>query len=271
MPLDQNIKLITSKRKKPLILVTNDDGVSSKGLKTLTKALKTIADVLVIAPLVEQSATSHTLSLHRPLRCKKISKNIYAVDGSPADCINLAVNFLLNGRRPDLLFSGINRGPNLGDDIHYSGTVSAAVEGGIVGIPSASISVAGPLADAFAGRGGFKYHAASRFAVKVAKQILKRGLPKNIILNINVPNIPEKKIKGCLITFQGKKNYANITNEKLDPRGEKYYWISGKEVGFDDIPGSDCNAIDDGFISITPVRVNLTDEHFMKKLKGWKF
>ncbi len=271
MPLDKNIKYTASKRKRPLIVVTNDDGVASPGIKALSAALKKVGDVLVVAPVSEQSTTSHSLTLHRPLRCKAIRRNVYAVDGTPTDCVNLAVNFILRGTKPDMIFSGINRGPNLGDDINYSGTVSAAIEGGIVGVPSIAISVAGSLADAAQTLGGFTFKAAAEFAVRAARQVLKRGLPKDVILNINVPNLPTNKIKGYKMTFQGKKNYANLTTEKLDPRGVKYYWICGEEAGFDDIPGSDCNAINNGCISITPLRVSLTESVFLKKMNSWRF
>ena len=271
MPLDKNIIFKLSHRKKPLILITNDDGVSSLGIKTLAKTMKKVGNVLVVAPAVEQSASSHSLTLYRPLRCKRLANNVYAVDGTPTDCINLAMNFIVRDHPPDLIFSGINRGPNMGDDVHYSGTVSAAIEGGIMGIPSVAISVAGSLAHAFAGRPGFKFKAAANFAARVARKILRQKLPSGIILNINVPNIPQNKIKGCKVTFQGKKNYSDITTEKLDPRGERYYWISGIEAGFDDIPGSDCNAVAEGLISITPIRVNLTDLGYLKKVEKWKW
>lgn len=264
MPRDKNIKYVSIKRAKPLIFVTNDDGYMSDGIKALTRALREIADVIVVAPATEQSVTSHSFSLYRPLRCKKKSKNLYVVDGTPTDCVILGVNFILKGVLPDILFSGINRGPNLGDDINYSGTVSAAVEGGILGIPSVAISCA-----AFKKK-GMKYKSAAKFALRIAKKILKEKLPKDIIFNVNVPNLTEDRIKGYRFTSQGKINYANVTTEKLDPRGQKYYWTQGEQAGFEDIKGSDCNAISDGFVSITPVKVTLTDNAFLKKIKNWR-
>lgn len=267
MPLDKSIEYTKSRRKRPLILVTNDDGIYSKGLKALVTALKTAGDVLVTAPHVEQSATSHALTLYRPLRCDKIAKDIYAVDGTPTDCINLAVNLILKGKKPDCIFSGINSGPNLGDDIHYSGTVSAAVEGGIMDIPSVAISI-GSIAGL---KKNFKYKTAAGFAKGLVRTIIKKGLPKGVILNINVPNIQKNALKGCKVTILGKKNYSNITNEKIDPRGRKYYWIHGEETGHDDIKDSDCNAVADGFVSITPIRVNPTAYSFLKKMKKWRF
>lgn len=271
MPLDNKIKLIKNAKLRPLFLVTNDDGINSGGIKALGLALKKVGDVLMVAPAFEQSATSHSLTLHRPLRCDPIAKDIYIVDGTPTDCVTLAINFILKGRRPDIIFSGINRGPNLGDDVHYSGTVSAAIEGGIMGIPSVAVSVAGNLADALSGRGGFNFKPAAQFSARLAKLLLKKGMPRGVILNVNVPNAPAKQICGIKATFLGKKNYINITNEKTDPRGKNYYWISGEESGFDDIPGSDCNAVYNNQISITPLRVDVTYRPFVKELENWRF
>lgn len=246
--------------KRPLILVTNDDGVYAEGIKTLARRLRQIGRVIVVAPTQERSATSHSLTLHRPLRIFKISKDVYAVDGTPTDCVNLGVNEILP-RRPDLIASGINRGGNLGDDVHYSGTVSAAVEGAIMGIPSLAFSTVA--------RDNFKYHSAGNIAVKISKKVLREGLPKGIVLNVNIPNLPQKKIRGYVFTKQGKRDYGDIIEEKVDPRGRKYYWIGGDDVGFEDIPGSDCNAIHEGKVSITPIRVNLTDLALLERLKNW--
>src|SRR4030042_6381203 len=168
--------------RKPKILVTNDDGIHSKGILVLAKALREVGDVFVVAPDREESAIAHSITLHRPLRVEKIKKNYYAVDGTPADCVHLGVNVLLPDR-PELIVAGINKGGNLGDDVTYSGTVSAAFEGTLLGIPSFAISI-----DA---RSHFKFHTAARFAVRVARYIAKTGLPKNTFLNINVPNVDE--------------------------------------------------------------------------------
>lgn len=246
--------------KRPLILVTNDDGVYADGIKALAKRLRQIGRVIVVAPSQERSATSHSLTLHRPLRIIKISKDVYAVDGTPTDCVNLGVNEILP-RVPDLIVSGINRGGNLGDDVHYSGTVSAAVEGAIMGIPSVAFSTVA--------RDNFKFQAAGNFAVKICKKVIKQGLPKGIVLNINIPNLPQNKIRGYVFTKQGKRDYGDIIEEKVDPRGRKYYWIGGDDVGFEDIPGSDCNAIHSNKISITPINVNLTDHAQLARLKNW--
>ena len=250
-----------AKTKRPLILVTNDDGVYAKGIVTLAEHLRKIGDVIVVAPDQQRSAASHSITLHRPLRVKKTDKDIYAVDGTPTDCIMIAINEVMQ-KRPDIIVSGINDGANLGDDVHYSGTVSAAFEGGVLGIPSIAISLVSNGHENFA-------HAAA-FARKLALKVLDEGLPKGIILNVNVPDVTASKIKGYTVVSQGKRNYGNLIVEKVDPRGKKYYWIGGDETGFEDIAESDCNAIREGKISITPLRVNLTDPTTLEMLKSWK-
>ena len=169
---------------RPKILVTNDDGIYSKGIILLARALTEVGEVFVVAPDREKSAIAHSLTLHRPLRVEKIKRNFYAVDGTPADCVHLAVNAILP-ERPGLVVSGINKGGNLGDDITYSGTVSAAFEGTLLGIPSFAVSLVA--------RSHFKFHPAARFAVRVAQAILKNGLPKDTLLNVNVPNLDEER------------------------------------------------------------------------------
>lgn len=250
-----------SSKKTPLILVSNDDGFYSEGIKTLAKALRSIGQVVTVAPDQERSAASHSLTLHRPLRVKKIATDVYAVDGTPTDCITIAVKELLP-RAPDLIVSGINNGANLGDDVHYSGTVSAAVEGGIMGIPSIAISLMS--------REEGHFDTAAQFAVRLSKKALKEGIPSGVILNVNVPNVSLKQIKGYQFTKQGKRNYGDIIAERIDPRGKKYYWIGGDEHGFEDISQSDCNAVLTNYISITPIRVNLTDHEYLETLSQWK-
>jgi 5'-nucleotidase len=260
MPIDNRISK-RNHRKRPLILVANDDGVYSDGIRTLAKHLKELGRVVVVAPDQQKSATSHSITLHRPLRVRRISADVYSVDGTPTDCINLGINEILK-QLPDLIVSGINRGANLGDDAHYSGTVSAAMEGGILGVRAIAISVVA--------RQRIAYKPAASFCTRLAKKVLKDGLPKGIILNVNVPNLPTSKIKGYQFTKQGKRNYGDIIVEKIDPRGQKYYWIGGDETGFVDIPDSDCNVVAEGKISITPIRVNLTDASALKRLKTWR-
>ena len=262
MPINRNLRS-RSKRAKPLILVSNDDGVHAEGLRILARRLKKLGRVVVVAPDSERSAASHSITLHRPLRIIKHAKDVYSVDGTPTDCINLGINEIMR-ERPSLIVSGINSGPNLGDDLHYSGTVSAAMEGGILGVPSIAISlVAGP-------RDVVLYKPASEFCLRLARRVMKDGLPRGVILNVNVPSLPSTQLRGYAFTKQGKRNYGDIIVEKIDPRGKKYYWIGGDEEGFDDIRGSDCNVVAAGQISITPIRVNLTDAAALKNLKGWR-
>ncbi|MBN1283472.1 MAG: 5'/3'-nucleotidase SurE [Proteobacteria bacterium] len=239
----------TKPRGKPLILVSNDDGVGSKGIVVLSRALRALGRVVVVAPDKERSASSHSITLHRPLRVERLSRDEYSADGTPTDCVLLAVHGLL-GQRPDLIVSGVNHGPNLGDDVHYSGTVSVAFEGGILGIPSIAVSCMGS---------GSGLHSAAEIACEIGEKVLRRGLPRGIVLNVNVPDLPMCMIKGVSVTKQGKRNYGGVIVEKTDPRGKKYYWIGGDQSGFEDVPRSDCNAVRAGFVSITPLRVNLSD------------
>ncbi len=244
-----------------LILVSNDDGVYSKGIKSLAQALKKIGDVYVVAPDREKSAASHSLTLHRPLRVSKISPKVFSVDGTPTDCITLGIYEILK-QKPDLIVSGINKGANLGDDVHYSGTVSAALEGAIAGVPSIAISLMA--------RDRFIFSPAASFAAKLSKRVYQEGLPKGLILNVNVPNLPENQIKSHVWTKLGKRNYGDIIVEKMDPRGKAYFWIGGDEKGFEDIKDSDCNAVLEGKISITPLQVDMTSHASFKKFKEWK-
>jgi 5'-nucleotidase len=245
-----------------IILATNDDGIHSKGMIVLAKALQGLGDVFVVAPDREKSAVAHSLTLHRPLRVEKIRKNYYAVDGTPADCVHLGVNAILP-ERPRLIVSGINKGGNLGDDITYSGTVSAAFEGTLLGIPSFAISLVS--------RSHFKFDAAASFAAKVARQIIEKGLLKDTLLNINVPNLDKEKIKAYKITQQGRwVHNGSAVVEKVDPRGKKYYWIGGGELVFDRKRGTDFEAVSHGCISITPLHLDLTHYPSIGPLRKWK-
>jgi 5'-nucleotidase len=247
------------KRKK--ILVSNDDGIYSEGLTTLAKALESLGDVFVVAPDRERSAVSHSLTLHRPLRVKKITSNIFSIDGTPTDCVNLSLNGILPVR-PDLVVSGINVGANLGDDITYSGTVSAAMEGTLFGIPSFAISLACEDIGEF--------EIASHYAVKVADIILMHGLPKDTLLNINVPSVKADDIKGVKFTKQGKKIYSDAIVEKVDPRGKKYYWIGGNRIDFEHDEETDLMAVSENYVSITPLHLDLTNYASFKELLTWE-
>lgn len=240
------------------ILISNDDGINSEGLHTLAESLGALGEVLVVAPDREQSAASHALSLHRPLRIDEISENIYSVDGTPTDCINVAVNGLFKESRPDMIVSGINKGENLGDDITYSGTVSAAMEGTLLGIPSIAVSLTS--------KKDFFFDTAAYYAHLVARYVLTNRLPVGTLLNVNVPNLPKDSIKGIRVTKQGKRVYGEPIVEKIDPRGRKYYWIGGNELRFLSIEDSDLVAVSQGFVSVTPIKLDLTDYEFLETL-----
>jgi 5'-nucleotidase len=244
------------------ILVTNDDGIHSEGIIVLAKALRKIGDVWVVAPDRERTAIAHSLTLHRPLRVEKIKRNFWTVDGTPADCVYLGVNTILPNP-PQLIVAGINKGGNMGDDVTYSGTVSAAFEGTLLGIASFAISL-----DA---RSHFKFHTAARFAVRVARFIVKEGLPKDTFLNINVPNLDEKRIKSYKITHQGRwAQNSNAVVEKVDPRGKKYYWIAGGRQAFKKKGDTDIEAVSNSYISITPMHLDLTDYASIRELRKWR-
>jgi len=247
---------------QPKILVTNDDGILSEGITLLAKALREIGDVFVVAPDREKTAIAHSITLHRPLRMEKMRKNVYSVDGTPADCVHLGVNVILP-KKPQLVVSGINKGGNLGDDVTYSGTVSAAFEGTLLGIPSFAISLVS--------RSHFKFRTAAQFALKVARHIIKNGLPKDTLLNINVPNMDEKEIKSYKITQQGRWTHdGSGVIEKVDPRGRKYYWIGEGPLVFDQRGDTDFEAVSDSHISITPLHLDLTNYSSIRQLKKWK-
>jgi len=227
----------------------------------LAQTMEALGEVYVVAPDRERSAAAHSLTLHRPLRVEEISPRVYAVDGTPVDCVNLAVYGILKGH-PDLVISGINNGPNLGEDLVYSGTVSAAFEATFLGIPSFAISLAA--------RKDFRYQVAADFALKMATHIMHTRLPTDTFLNINVPNVEADKIRSYKITLQGKRVFADAVVEKVDPRGKKYYWIGGGDQGFQEIEGTDFHAIANHYISITPLCVDLTNHSAVKELQGWK-
>lgn len=246
---------------RPAILVTNDDGINSDGLEALASALAAIGEVTVVAPDRERSAVSHALTLHRPLRINKIRAGWYAVEGTPTDCVYLATRSLMK-ERPVIVASGINKGSNLGDDIHYSGTVSAAFEGTVLGIPSIAISMVG--------RGPYHFETASGFAVGLAQRVLAERLTGDTLFNVNVPNVPPAEIAGVAVTKMGKRHYGDAVIENVDPRGRKYYWIGGTELDAEDIPGSDCNAVLEKKISVTPLHLDLTNHGALERLAAWK-
>jgi 5'-nucleotidase len=227
-------------------LVTNDDGIFSEGIKTLAEALAALGEVVVVAPDREQSASGHALTLSRPLRMRKVRENWFSVDGTPTDCVNLGVLWVLKDRPPDFVCSGINFGLNVGDDVTYSGTVSATFEGTLLGIPSLAFSQE-------VGE-GFSFEPAARFARRLVETLLAEEMPPDLLLNVNVPAGP---IGGVSFTRLGRRVYKQSVVENLDPRGRKYYWIAGTPMWQRD-SGTDHDAVSSGRISITPLHLDLT-------------
>ncbi len=246
-----------------LILVSNDDGVHSPGLKALATALAPLGRVVVVAPDRERSAVGHALTLHRPLRITELGPDWYSVDGTPTDCVHLGIHGVLD-RPPDLLAAGINQGANLGDDITYSGTVGVALEGTLFGVPSFAISLAA--------RSDFHFDVAGLAARRVADAVVSRGLPAQTFLNVNVPNVKTwEELGGVRMTRQGRRVFGSGVAEKIDPRGKKYYWIGAQELGYvEEDVGTDVEALAHGCVSITPVRTELTDHRFLEELRGWR-
>ncbi len=229
------------------ILVTNDDGVHSQGIRLLAEAVAHLGQVTIVAPTQEASAIGHALTLRRPLRLETFGPRILAVDGTPTDCVNVAITHVLHAR-PDLILSGINKGWNLGDDVTYSGTVSGALEGALLGIPSIAVSTE-RVGDQF----DFQPSAAA--AARVAELVLERGLPKFTLLNINTPKGP---IKGFRVTVQAKRNHITVVDKRVDPRSQPYYWIEEGQNDWEPHDRSDYQAVRDGFVSITPLQPDMT-------------
>lgn len=229
------------------ILVTNDDGVFAEGLRRLVTAASAFGEVVVVAPDREQSASSHALTLHRPLRLRLVEDDWYAVDGTPTDCVNLAVQGLLKDGLPDLVLSGINYGPNMGDDVTYSGTVSAAFEASLHRLPAIAFS---QNVDE-----GFSFDAAEKLARAFLRSILDEGLPKDLLLNVN---LPAGRCRGVSLTRLGRRFYHQTVVAKTDPKGRDYYWIAGTPE-WEREEGTDHTAVVDGYVSVTPMHLDLTD------------
>jgi 5'-nucleotidase len=244
---------------RPRILVSNDDGYLSAGLEALVEALEPLAEVVVVAPETEQSAASHAISLRRPLRIHRVREGWYTVDGTPTDCSYMGISHVLKDRPPRLTVAGINHGPNMAEDVIYSGTVAAAMESALLDVPAISISLAT--------RQDFDFAVAARFAGSLVACALARPLPPRLLLNVNVPpGVPA----GYSVTRLGRHSYGLGVIEKIDPRGGRYYWIGGNEYQHEDLPGSDCNVVyREGRISVTPLQMDLTDALLREALTGW--
>lgn len=245
----------------PRLLVTNDDGHQAPGLKALVDAVAPFGEVWVVAPESEQSAASHAISLQRPLRIREVGPRWYAVDGTPTDCSYVAINHLLKDHRPALVVSGINRGPNLADDVFYSGTVAAAMEAAIFGVPAIAFSLAG--------RGDHDFAPAARFARRLVEAALGEALPRDLLLNVNIPADIEPDT--YVVTRLGRHRYATEVVEKVDPRGRKYYWIGGSEYDYEGIPGTDCYVVfHERRVSVTPLQRDLTDYRLRPEVARWQ-
>ncbi|MBI1763403.1 MAG: 5'/3'-nucleotidase SurE [Acidobacteria bacterium] len=242
----------------PRILVTNDDGYFSEGIAALAGALAAVGEVTIVAPASEQSASSHSLTLTRPLRVRQLGERRYNVDGTPTDCVVLALMTILKDNRPDLVVSGINHGANLGDDVTYSGTVAGAMEGVIFGVPSIAVSMTQ--------RDERDFSHAAALAARLAGKVLQEGIPDGTLLNVNVP---PGEIRGVRWTQQGIRGAQAHIVEGVDPRGKQYYWIGAQIYAAQVEPNSDYAAIKEGLVSITPLRVELTDQKALEKLRDW--
>jgi 5'-nucleotidase len=244
----------------PLILVCNDDGIGATGLRVLVDSLHPLGEVVVVAPDRERSAAGHSLTLNRPLRASHLDEGWYSVDGTPTDCVTLAVMGLLR-RRPQLVAAGINHGSNMGDDVTYSGTVASALEATLQGIPAFAMSLAGD--------GEYDFRGAGAFARQLGEAILARGLPADTLLNVNVPNLPPEAIRGVAVTRQGRRVYSETVVRKLDPRGKAYYWIGGTAPRWERLGDTDYDAVSSGKISVTPLHLDLTNHRAIDELKAW--
>jgi 5'-nucleotidase len=247
------------------ILVSNDDGITGPGLLPLKQALTAVGEVTVIVPDRQRSASGHAKTMHKPLRILETTladgSLAYTSTGAPSDCVALAVLGFLT-TMPDLVISGINLGANVGHDITYSGTLAAAFEATISGIPSIAASL-----DTYEG-GDFSY--AAQFVANLAQEVLTRGLPKNVLLNVNVPNVPQRDIAGVEITRLGRRLYRDELIKRKDPRGRDYYWIGGERpTGHTDDEGTDIWALASNCVSITPIQLDMTDYEFAEKLRAW--
>ncbi len=243
------------------ILVTNDDGIQSPGLTALAEALAPLGEVWVVAPDRERTAVAHAVTLHKPLRVQRVAPRTFAVNGTPVDCVNLA---LLNvmPKPPAVLVSGINKGVNLGDDVMYSGTVSAAMEGTILGVPSIAVSQEG--------QDTFRFPVGARYAARVVRLVLEHGLPDETLLNVNIPDRPLRSIKSVRITCLSRRRFDNPIIEKVDPHGRKYYWIAGTRISWSRNKDADHEAVEEGRVSITPLHLDITHYGVVDRFRSWE-
>lgn len=254
--------------KKPLILVTNDDGITAPGLRTLIEVMNTLGEVVVVAPDSPQSGMGHAITVNSTLFVEKVKvdKGLqaeYSCSGTPADCVKLAVNQILD-RKPDLCVSGINHGSNSSINVIYSGTMSAAIEAGIEGIPAIGFSLLDYSWNA-------NFETARPFVKSIAENVLKEGLPKDVILNVNIPNVSKHDLKGIKICRQARAHWEEEFDRRTNPQGRVYYWLTGKFVNFDHGEDTDEWALKNGYISVVPVQFDLTAHHCIQTLNTWNF
>ena len=243
------------------ILLTNDDGIHSRGLIRLEEALRELGDVYVVAPASEMGGASHSLTLARPLRIRQVDERHWTVDGTPTDCVTLALNKILPEKElPDICASGINHGGNLGDDATYSGTVAGALEATILGVPGIAFSLVA--------REQFDFNEAAKFAITAVRKVLTEGLPEGTLLNVNIPPGP---IKGVRVTRQGIKNARPVISEHIDPRNKPYFWIGEEYFNTNSADGTDYHAIDLGYISVTPLKSDMTDHRALTAIEAWNY
>lgn len=254
--------------KQPLIFITNDDGYHAPGIEALAKAMSRLGRILVVAPSGPQSAVSQTITLHKPLRLWRVRENWIACSGTPTDCVYLGIHAICRDEKPAIVVSGINRGPNLGIDVFYSGTVAAAMEGRLLGYPALAVSQDMTVREEFAVGGPDKpvdYTPGADLAVEIVEHVLKQGMPTDLLYNLNVPAHYDRR-RGVAIVRLGKRLYGEGYTRRDDPRGKSYYWIGGSEVTYEPLPDTDCTELANGRATLTPVRSDLTHEKALAEL-----
>ncbi|MCO4769981.1 MAG: 5'/3'-nucleotidase SurE [Deltaproteobacteria bacterium] len=247
------------------ILISNDDGIHAAGLRPLEQALSALGEVWVVAPEREQSAQSHALTMHKPLRIRRKEPRWYSVSGTPADCVYVALHHLLD-QAPAIVVSGINRGANLGNDVLYSGTVAAAMEATLHGVPAVAVSL---YVEWGTGERDHSWDTAAQVALKVAQRVVNDGLPPRVLLNVNVPDRPAHELSGVRNASMGVRHYEAQVDERRDPRGRRYYWIGGRHERFEAIKDSDGPLIEQGYATVTPIRADMTSYAALKAMKPW--